>query len=184
VSTEQAFSTNLGIAALPAINQTDYPDIYWDNLKLRAGIQILQGVVDTYCGTLGEDPNYWNQQSNPANWNRLQNLTRTYAQATEAISAGSIVNFWNNGGTLGVRNANASAAGKPAHAWCTTTVASGAYGEFIQQGACFLIGGLTIGATYYLSNTNGLVSNGAGTIAQKIGYAIGTSTLIFRPDLV
>lgn len=180
----QSFSTNTGISAIPEIDQSQYPSIYLDNLKLRIGIKILQGVLDTYTGALGEEPIYWNQQTNPANWNRLQNLTRTYGQATEAISAGAAVNFYNNAGVLGVRNANATAAGKPAHAFCTTSVASSAYGEFVQQGACFLIGGLTIGTTYYLSNTNGLISNGPGTVSQKIGYAIGTTTLIFRPDLV
>lgn len=182
--TVQGFSTNTGITALPEIPQDKYPEIYIDNLKLRNGIKILQGIIDTYCGALGEDPAYWGQQSNPANWNRLQNLTRTYALASENIAAGAVVNFYNNAGVLGVRNANATAAGKPAHAWSTTAITTGNYGEFIQQGACFLIGGLTIGTTYYLSNTNGLISNGAGTISQKVGYAIGPSTLIFRPDLV
>ena len=182
--TTQGFSTNIGISALPEIPQSQYPEIYLDNLKLRNGIKILQGVLDTYCGVLGEDPSYWGQQTNPANWMKLQNLTRIYALASEAIVAGAMVNFWNNTGVLNVRNANATAAGKPTHAWCTTTIAGGAYGEFITEGACFIIGGLTIGATYYLSNTNGLISNAPGTVSQKIGYAIGSSTLIFRPDLV
>lgn len=180
----QSFSTNLGITAQPEVPQAKYPEIYIDLLKVRNGIKLLQGVVDQYCGALGEESQYWNQQSNPANWHRLQNLNRTYAQATENIAAGAIVNFYNNAGVLGVRNANASAAGKPAHAWCTTAVTTGNYGEFITQGTCFLISSLTIGTTYYLSNTNGLISSGAGTISQKIGYAIGTSTLIFRPDLI
>lgn len=180
----QGFSTNTGISAIPDIDQSKYPDIYVDNLKLRNGIKILQGVLDTYTGALGEERSYWGQQQNPAAWNRLQNLTRTYGVASEAIPAGALVNFFNNGGVLGVRNANASAAGKPAHGWCTTSVAAGEAGEFCQQGTCFLIGGLTIGATYYLSNTNGLVSSGAGTVAQRIGYAIGPNTLIIRPDLV
>ena len=182
--TTPGFSTNTGISAIPEIPQDKYPEIYIDNLKLRNGIKILQGIIDTYTGALGEDPTYWNQQTNPANWVRLQNLTRTYALASENITAGAAINFWNNAGVLNVRNANASAAGKPCHGWCTTSVLSGAYGEFCQQGACFLIGSLTPGTTYYLSNTAGLISNAPGTISQKIGYAIGSSTLIFRPDLV
>ena len=180
----QGFSSNTGISAIPDIDQTKYPDVYIDNLRLRNGIKILQGIIDTYTGALGEDPNYWGQQSNPANWNRLQNLTRTYALVSENIAAGAAVNFWNNAGVLNVRNANASAAGKPCHGWCTKTVTAGNYGEFIQQGTCFLVGGLTIGATYYLSNTAGLISPGPGTVSQKIGYAIGANTLVFRPDLV
>lgn len=180
----QGFSTNTGISAIPDIPQDKYPDIYIDNLKLRNGIKILQGVLDTYTGALGEEPAYWGQQTNPAAWNRIQNLTRTYGVATENIAAGALVNFYNNAGVLGVRNANATAAGKPAHAWSTTAVTAGNPGEFIQQGTCFLIGSLTIGSTYYLSNTNGLISSGSGTITQRIGYAIGTNTLVFRPDLI
>jgi hypothetical protein len=182
--TVQGFSTNTGISATPEIDQTQYPEIYIDNLKLRNGIKILQGVLDTYTGALGEETQYWNQQTNPANWVRLQNLTRVYAQATEVIAAGAIVNFYNNAGSLGVRNANATAAGKPAHGISSTALTASAYGEFILEGAIFAIGGLTIGTTYYLSNTNGLIAAGAGTIVQRIGYAIGTNTLIFRPDLV
>ena len=153
-----AYSSNTGVSALPEFDQTKYPELYLDSLKLRNGIRILQQVLDLYTGTLGEDTAYWNQQTNPAIWTRLQNLNRIYAQATEAISAGAGVNFYNNGGTLGVRNANASAAGKQCDAWCTTAIAANAYGEFITQGTCFVIGGLTIGSTYYLSNTNGLTT--------------------------
>jgi hypothetical protein len=180
----QNYSTNTGISAIPEIDQTKYPDIWNDNLRLRNGIKLLQGVLDQYSGALGEDPAFWNQQPNPANWIRVQNLTRVYGLASEAISAGAVVNFWDNSGVLGVRNANASAAGKAAHAFCTTATAAGAYGEFILQGACFLIGGLTIGTTYYMSNTNGLLAAGPGTIVQRVGYAIGTNILIFNPALV
>jgi hypothetical protein len=95
-----------------------------------------------------------------------------------------VVNFYNNGGVLGVRNANGSTAGKAAHAWSGAAVASGNYGEFFREGICYLIGSMTIGTTYYMSGTNGLISNVPGTISQKVGYAIGTNTLVFRPDLV
>jgi hypothetical protein len=180
----QGFSTNTGISAIPEFSQAQYPELYIDSLRLRTGIKILQSVIDTYSGALGEEQAFWGQQTNPANWHRMQNLNRTYGLASENISAGEVVNFWNNAGVLNVRKANASAAGKPCHAWCTTTITAGSYGEFITMGTCFLIGGLTIGSTYYLSNTGGLLSAGAGTVAQKVGYAIGTSTLVFRPDLI
>jgi hypothetical protein len=40
--------------------------------------------------------------------------------------------------------------------------------------------GLTSGATYYLSDTNGAISTSAGTISRKIGIATST-TRIWRP---
>lgn len=179
----QALSTQLGVASTPEFSQSDYPSIYVDALRIRQALKNLQSILDTYTGALGEEPVYWNQVA-PASWNRIANLNRTYAQATETIASGATVNFYNNAGTLGVRNANATAAGKPVHAWATGAVASGAYGEFIVQGVCHLITGLTIGTTYYASNTAGLISATPGTISQKVGYALGTSTFMFRPDLV
>lgn len=182
--TTGSYSTNLGVSATPEIPQDKYPEIYIDNLKLRNALKTLQSVMDIYTGALGEDPAFWANQSNPTSWYRIQNLTRIYALASETIVAGAIVNFWSNAGVLNVRNANASAAGKPAHAFCSTAITAGSYGEFIREGACFLIGSLTPGTTYYLSNTAGLIAAGAGTIPQKIGFALNSSTLIFRPDLV
>lgn len=179
----QQFSTNTGIAATPEFSQSQFPGIYLDSLRLRQGIKILQSVLDTYTGALGEEPTYWNQVG-ATSWNRLANLTRTYAQATEYIVAGAMVNFYSNAGVLAVRNANASAAGRQCHAFSNGIVNVGAYGEFIQQGICYLVGGLTPGITYYLSNTDGLIANAAGTISQKIGYAMGPNILVFRPDLV
>ena len=179
----QAFSTQLGVASTPEFSQSEYPSIYIDALRMRQALKNLQSILDNYTGALGEEPNYWGQVA-PASWNRIANLNRTYAQASEAIASGAVVNFYNNAGVLGVRNANATAAGKPVHAWSTGAVASGAYGEFIIQGVCYLITGLTIGATYYASNTNGLIAATPGTISQKVGYALGTSTLVFNPDLV
>lgn len=179
----QYFSTNTGITAIPEFSQSDYPQIYVDSIRIRNGIKILQAVLDNYTGALGEDPAYWSQVE-AGSWDRIARLTRIYAKATENIAAGAVVNFHDNGGTLGVRNANGSVAGKSAHAWSGGAVTSGAYGEFFREGVCYLIGSLTIGTTYYLSGTNGLISNVPGTIPQRVGYAIGTNTLVFKPTLV
>ena len=179
----QEYSTNSGISALPEIDQRKYPEIYLDLLKLRNGVKVLQGALDSYTGTIGEEPDQWGNQPDPAWWHRLQNLTRTYALASEPLPAGSVVNFWDNAGNLGVRKANAGS-GRTAHAFTTAAVDTATYGEFIHQGTCFSIGGLTIGVTYYLSNTAGLLSAGPGTVPQKVGYAIGTNILIFNPELV
>lgn len=179
----QQFSSNTGITAIPEFNQAQYPEIYVDSIRIRNGIKILQSLLDTYTGALGEEQANWGSVS-PASWDRIANLTRIYAKVSENIAAGAMVNFFNNAGVLGVRNAIANAAGKPAHAWSGGAVTSGNYGEFFREGVCYLIGSLTIGTTYYLSNTSGLISNAAGTVSQKVGYAIGTNTLVFRPDLV
>lgn len=178
----QNFSTRLGIAQFPEIDQAKYPTIFADALRVRQALTILQGALDTYTGATGADPANWSQLD-PMSWDRLANLTRTYVQATEAIAAGATVNFYNNSGTIAARNANA-AAGKPAHAYANAAVVSGAWGEFIRQGACKIISGLTVGATYYQSNTNGLITPTAPAIKQVVGYAMSPTTLVFQPTII
>lgn len=178
----QQFSTNLGLSALPEIDQNKYQDLYVEILRLRGALRVLQSSLDTYTGILGEDSAFWSVQ-NPDSWIRLQGLSRVYLQATEAISAGAIVNFYDSGTALVARNANASAAGKPARAYSTGNVAINGWGEFILCGAVS-IGGLTRGATYYLSNTNGLISGTAGTVSQVVGYALSTTRLFFNPVMI
>lgn len=177
------FSTNTGISAVPEIDQGKDPELYQDALKIRNGIKILQGVIDTYNGINGEDSGNW-PTVNPTAWVRTQNLNRVYAIASEAITQGAIVNLYNNSGVLTARNANATSAGKDGMAFANVSVASGAYGEYILQGMCYYIGGLTIGATYFLSNTNGLMASASGTVTQRLGKALGASAFYFNPQLV
>lgn len=176
----QGFSTNLGLASLPEIDQQINREVYLDIMKIRGALRILQGALDNYCGILGEDPTYWSTAG--VSWQRVQNLTRFYCLASENIAQGAIANIYNNAGTPNARNANATDATKPARAYCTTAVTAGNYGEFILEGAVS-INGLTPGTLYYLSNTNGIISNAAGTVSQKVGYALTATTLFFRPDL-
>jgi hypothetical protein len=179
----QKFSTNLGLAPFPEIDQAKYPSIFTDSIRTRQALAILQSAMDYFTGAIGPEAGNWNQLD-PIAYDRLNNLTRMYIQATENIAAGATVNFYNNSGTIAARNANATAAGKQAHAYSTGAVTAGSWGEFIRMGACKLISGLTPGATYYQSNTNGLISPTAGTIVQRVGFALSPTELIFQPALV
>lgn len=182
MANKQKASTNLGLSSIPEFSSKDYPDIYVDNLKLRNAIGVLQTALDQYTGILGLDPAYWPTAA--ASQIRLGDYTPMYAIAEVTMVAGNIVNFHDVGGVLKARLADATAAGKPAHAFCAADVGIGSFGEFTLQGICQNIGGLTNGVTYYQSNTPGLIAAGAGTILQRIGFALGPSTLYFRADLV
>lgn len=182
MASQEQYSTNLGISSLPEFSQKDFPELYVDALKLRGALRTLQGALDRYTGVLPIDQQYWSTQG--VNSVRLQNLSPVYAIAGEDIVAGAIVSFYDVSGVLTAQNANATAAGKPARAFASGIVATGSYGQFILCGINPYIGGLTNGATYYLSNTNGLIAPAAGTILQRIGFAVGTSKLYFNPDLV
>jgi hypothetical protein len=75
--------------------------------------------------------------------------------ASEALSAGDMVNVWNNAGTQNARKADASAAGKQAHGFVLSAVSSGANATVYFEGAVIGLSGMTPGATQFLSATAG-----------------------------
>lgn len=105
--------------------------------------------------------------------------------ASEAILYGAAVNLYNNAGVPTIRNASASLASKLCHGWLVTKtgVAIGKYGEFIVQGTNPTLSGLTNGATYYLQNAAGTIGLAAGTVSQKVGFALSTTEVFFRSDI-
>jgi hypothetical protein len=110
--------------------------------------------------------------------------TITGVLASEAISAGSFVNIYNNAGTLNVRNANATTNGKPANGFVLAAVASGAQATvYLLSQTNNQLTGLTIGADYFLSTVSGGVTNTApsasGNIVQYLGTANSATSLVF-----
>lgn len=115
--------------------------------------------------------------------------TSLVCTASEAISAGSLINFH---GTGQMRLANA-ALGIPADGFVKTAIASGAQGvayslngmDFIPlvEGGAALVGG----SDYFLSAitpgriTTNQVTAGSGFIHQKVGKPAG-NTFLFRPS--
>ena len=179
----QRFSTNLGLSVFPEIDQAKYGSIFSDGLRVRQALQLLQGALDRYTGALGPDSSTWSA-IDPTSYELEARISRVYVLATEAIAQGAMVNLYNNSGALGARNANASAAGKPVRAFANAAVAANAFGEFILAGVNPYITGLTPGTTYYLSNTNGVISATTGTITQKIGFSLATNKIYFNPDFI
>jgi hypothetical protein len=179
----QGFSTNLGLSPLPDIDQTKYPEIFSQLLRLQNAISILQAALDAYTGRSTAQA-----QGLPGSNTYLgvQNITRTFAKATEVIAYGAICSFVNNAGVLGVRNANATGATRLAKAFCnvTTGMAIGDTGEFILLGY-IPITGLTPGSDYFLSTVNGALTVtkpvAAGNVSQYVGFALGTTGLYFNP---
>lgn len=181
--TSQRFSTNLGLSVFPEIDVSQHKSIFNDALRVRQAIQVLQGALDKYTGALGPEKAIWNQLDVIA-YNRVADISRVYVKASEAIVAGAMVNLYNNTGTLNARNASAAAAGKPARAFASYAVAAGDFGEFVLLGINPIIAGMTPGTVYYLSNTPGAISASAGTVSQKIGFAVAPTKLQFNPELI
>ena len=108
-------------------------------------------------------------------------------EATEALSAGDLVNVYDNGGTEGVRKADGSASGKEADGYVKDSVSSGANATVYFEGLNDQLSGLTIGARYYLSaSTPGAIvaipPAGAGNVVQYVGRAVSDSELTFEAD--
>jgi len=105
--------------------------------------------------------------------------------SSENISAGSLVNVWNNGGTPNVRNADATAAGKEANGFVLAGVTAPAAATVYFEGSVTGLSGLVPGTRYYLSattpgNTTPTVPSASGNVVQYVGTATSSSEFSFE----
>jgi hypothetical protein len=113
------------------------------------------------------------------------------ATATEALSAGDLVNLYNNGGVLSVRKADASAAAAArfCNGYVIAPVANAAQATVYKEGTVQGLSGLTLGSKYFLSasvagGASTTVVTAAGQLLQYIGTALSAATLDFEPEEV
>ncbi|MEE8629069.1 hypothetical protein [Methylobacterium ajmalii] len=106
--------------------------------------------------------------------------------ASEALSAGNLVNLYDNAGTINVRKADASVEGKECNGFVLAAVVQGGNATVYFSRLITGLSGLTDGARYYLATTPGGLTatpvTGVGTVDQYIGKATSTSELTFEPD--
>lgn len=107
-------------------------------------------------------------------------------QASEALAAGDIVNFWNSGGPR-MRKADATSGGKEAHGFVLSAVASGASGTvYPEENVLTGLSGLTPGGRQFLATTAGARSETppatTGNAVQIVGVALSATELLFRPE--
>lgn len=116
---------------------------------------------------------------------------RLYAEATEAITYGQLVNILDTAGVPQIQLADATTSAKPCHGICNTlgTCAIGATIEVALPG-CYVtsIGGMTCGRRYFLSAAfpGGATSTApavAGNIVQPVGFALTPTIFYFWPSL-
>jgi hypothetical protein len=109
--------------------------------------------------------------------------------ASEALSAGALVNVYNNAGTANVRNANATTSGKEAHGFVLAAVSNAANAVVYFNGTNNQASALTPGVQY-LSTTAGLPTTTApsasGNVVQRVGEATSATSLNFttQPPIV
>lgn len=162
--------------------------------EIRRGVgplySAIQQIIQTFvnnCG-IGQQPfQFWTQYATQAPDSTVlaANMGRIYLTASENISFGGAVSMFDNAGLISMRNANATNNTKSCDGFCSTSggILAGAVGEFILHRGIVQITGLTAGAKYWLSTSNGLVTNtapvAAGNIEQYLGKAISTTKLAF-----
>lgn len=106
--------------------------------------------------------------------------------ATEALSAGDLVNIWYNVGETRVECRKADCSnGRRAHGFVLDAVDADATALVYKDATNTSKSGLTAGTIYYLS-TGGAVTDTApstnGYISQEVGYATTTTALAFEPQ--
>jgi hypothetical protein len=93
---------------------------------------------------------------------------------------------WDDSGTLKIRKADATTAGKEANGYVLASVSSGAEGTVYFEQVITGLSGLTLGAVYYLSTTAGAITttapSGSGNVVQRIGRAVSTTEVLFQPQ--
>lgn len=106
--------------------------------------------------------------------------------ASEALSAGDLVNVYSNAGTLNCRKADGSAAGKPADGFVLSAVSNGASATVYPEEAVVTgLTGLTVGGDCFLSTaTPGVIQqtvpSGANKVCQTVGKALSATSVLFR----
>lgn len=108
------------------------------------------------------------------------------APASEALSAGDLINLFDDSGTLKARKADASGGvAKKADGFVKSAVSSGQNAAVYLSGIITGLTGLTLGVNYYLSGaTAGAVVSTAPTtdnyINQLVGKAISATEICFE----
>jgi hypothetical protein len=103
-------------------------------------------------------------------------------QASEALSAGDVVNVHDVSGAFRVRKADATTSGKEAHGFVLAAVLSGASATVYFEGSNTQVSGLTPGVRF-LSTTPGMTTStapsAAGNVVQTVGLAVSATVLNF-----
>ena len=105
---------------------------------------------------------------------------------SENLSAGDLVNIWNDSGTRKARKADASN-GRRAHGFVLDAVTSPSNATVYMSGDITGLTSLTPGVVYYLSGGTAGASTStspstAGYLSQEIGIAVSATAIVFKPQ--
>lgn len=107
------------------------------------------------------------------------------ATASEALTAGNLVNIYSNVGVVTMRKADA-AANRPANGYVLASVASSAVGVYYADGRITGLTGLTPGQSLFLGAAGAATATAptaAGSACQQIGFASSATEIMFNPKI-
>lgn len=171
---------NLGLPDFP--DEELEPRVFGAAMIIHRSIKNLARGVSDFAGVDELPPDEWGEAL-IRNYFRTQNLNRLYPQADVAITAGQLVNLYNNAGFLRARLANASSAATMAHGIAMTSAGVGQrFMMYFLRGYVDTVGGMIVGTLYWVSTVAGGIQNSApaavGTIAQPVGIAASSVELL------
>jgi hypothetical protein len=107
--------------------------------------------------------------------------------ATEGLSAGDIINLYDNSGTASARKADGGTNQYPAHGYVKSTVTSGASATVYFNGSnAGSFDASAVGSSVFLSDTPGGETitplTTSGYLHQKIGIVESITSYAFRPE--
>jgi len=103
--------------------------------------------------------------------------------ASEALSAGDLVNVWDSAGTFKVRKADATTAGKEAHGFVLNAVSSGASATVYFESSNTGKTGLSPGKQFLSTTAGGCTTtapSGSGNVVQIVGIATSSTSMNFQ----
>jgi hypothetical protein len=107
-------------------------------------------------------------------------------EASEALSAGDIVNIWEDTGVAKVRKADATTAGKEADGFVLAASSTGNTATVYFEGNNEQVSGLTPGLPVYLDTTAGGLTQtppaASGNVVQSLGKASSATSFNFEPQ--
>lgn len=184
IEEESSFPGTITITLTPSEDPIDPTAMI--EVELSCSIAIATATVDAYMGVMvwgihesgSISGSYTNTKVNRDGLGIL-------LPASETLSAGNLVNVWNDSGTIKMRKADADAPYN-ADGYVLQAITSGDSGYMYIDGVNDAISGLTLGSQF-LSATAGVTTTTAptttGNIVQSVGIALTSTKLLFQRGL-
>lgn len=184
IEEESSFPGTITITLTPSEDLIDPTAMI--EVELSCSIAIATTTIDAYMGVMvwgvhesgSISGSYTNTKVNRDGLGIL-------LPASETLSAGNLVNIWNDSGTIKMRKADADAP-YSADGYVLQAITSGDSGYMYIDGVNDAISGLTLGSQFLSATAGGTTTTApttTGNIVQSVGIALTSTKLLFQRGL-